>query len=71
MKEIIEKGIEKAVSYNEYRTLVSDLLENGKSTGSNQSDDLLNYSLLNDRRMKRLDKTISLDETTKTKLKNT
>jgi thiol-disulfide isomerase/thioredoxin len=38
------------------------LISEGKSTGPNQSDALLNYSVLNDKRMKRLDKTIQLSE---------
>ena len=62
MKEIIEKSLEKAISYSTYRELVKSLLDEGKSTGINQSDDLLNYSLLNDKRMKRLDKTIKISE---------
>ncbi len=70
MKETIKNSLEKAISYPEYRTLVKDLLDKGKSTGPNQSDDLLNYSLLNDKRMKRLDKTIKLTEETIAKLKD-
>lgn len=68
MKEIIEKSLNNAISYLTYRDLVSNLLAEGKSTGPNQSEDILNYSLLNDRRMKRLDKTISISEETKTAL---
>lgn len=64
MKKIIEKSLEKGITYSQYRKLVSDLLEEGKSTGPDQSESLLNYSMLNDRRMKRLDKTIQLSEET-------
>ena len=70
MKKIIENSLEKAISYSEYRILVKELLDEGKSTGPNQSDDLLNYSLLNDKRMKRLDKTIKISEETIAKLKD-
>ncbi|WP_299678688.1 thioredoxin family protein [uncultured Tenacibaculum sp.] len=70
MKEVIEKSLESALTYSEYRTLVSDLLEENKSTGVNQSEALYNYSFLNDRRMKRLDKTSKLTEDTLTKIKN-
>ncbi|WP_428742631.1 thioredoxin family protein [Tenacibaculum sp.] len=70
MKKIIEESLERALSYTEYRSLVSDLLTEGKSTGPNQSDDLLNYSKLNDKRMKRLDKTIKLTEETIAKIKD-
>ncbi|KAB1157195.1 thioredoxin family protein [Tenacibaculum aiptasiae] len=70
MKEIIESSLQKAISYPEYRTLVKELLEQGKSTGLTQSDALLNYSLLNDKRMKRLDKTIKISEETIAKVKD-
>tara|TARA_R110001632_G_scaffold10544_7_gene38966 strand:- start:6525 stop:7112 length:588 start_codon:yes stop_codon:yes gene_type:complete len=70
MKNIIEKSLQKGISYEAYRTLVSDLLASGKSTGEEQSEFLLNYSMLNDRRMKRLDKTIKLSEETITTAKN-
>ncbi len=70
MKEIIKNSLQKAISYPEYITLVKDLLDQGKSTGPNQSEDLLNYSLLNDKRMKRLDKTIKLTEETIAKVKD-
>ena len=70
MKKIIEESLERALSYTEYRNLVSTLLTEGKSTGPNQSEDLLNYSKLNDKRMKRLDKTIQLTEETIAKIKD-
>ncbi|CAL2102760.1 Thioredoxin [Tenacibaculum sp. 190130A14a] len=65
MKEIITEALAKSINYSDYRKLVSDLLEEGKSTGPNQSEALLNYSKLNDKRMKRLDKTVKLTESTK------
>ncbi|MEQ6123774.1 thioredoxin family protein [Pseudotenacibaculum sp. MALMAid0570] len=64
MKKIIENSLQKGISYDQYRKLVSDLLQEGKSTGATQSESLLNYSMLNDRRMKRLDKTIQLSQET-------
>ncbi|CAM1334634.1 thioredoxin family protein [Tenacibaculum aestuariivivum] len=70
MKKIIENSLEKAISYGAYRDLIKDLLDAGKSTGPNQSDDLLNYSLLNDKRMKRLDKTIKLSDEVLVKVKD-
>jgi len=66
----IEYGIEDSRSYQEYRTLVADLLAEGKSTGKNQSEDLLNYSKLNNSRMKRLDKTFKISEKTKENIRN-
>lgn len=69
MKNIIEKSLQKAISYQKYKTLVGDLLSEGKSTGPEQSAALTNYSLLNDKRMRRLDKTIKISEETKNVLK--
>ena len=64
IKKSIEKGLQKAISYSSYRNLISDLIASGKSSGPIQSADLLNYSMLNDRRMTRLDKTIQLRQET-------
>jgi thiol-disulfide isomerase/thioredoxin len=64
IKKNIEEGLKKAISYASYRKLISDLIASGKSSGPIQSEDLLNYSKLNDRRMTRLDKTIQLSQET-------
>ncbi|NCT10138.1 MAG: thioredoxin family protein [Flavobacteriia bacterium] len=65
MKKIIVKSLENSYSYQDYRLLMQQLLSEGKSTGPIQSEELTNYSLLNETRMKRLDKTIKIaDEIT-------
>lgn len=64
MREVIENSLKNALSYEGYRAFVSALLTNGKATGIEQSEALTNYSLLNDKRMKRLDKTIKLSKET-------
>ena len=69
IKKNIEEGLKKAISYTSYRKLISDLIASGKSSGPIQSEDLLNYSKLNDRRMTRLDKTIRLSQETLLALK--
>lgn len=61
MKSIIQSALQNSYSYNEYRTFVSKLISDGKSTGREQSADLLHYSELNEVRMKRLEKTLKLD----------
>jgi hypothetical protein len=61
MISIIQSAIQKSFSYSEYRTLVSKLIVEGKSTGNEQSAELLHYSELNEVRMKRLEKTLKLD----------
>ncbi len=57
---LIEVGIANSSTYTEYRTQVREFLAEGKSTGAMQSEELTAYSILNDRRMKRLDKTIKI-----------
>jgi len=69
MKKNIEEGLQKAISYTSYRKRISDLIASGKSSGPIQSEDLFNYSKLNDRRMTRLDKTIQLSQETLLALK--
>ncbi|MFV8358137.1 thioredoxin family protein [Flavobacterium sp. XS1P32] len=70
MKTPVAKALFNSHSYLEYRKLVSDLLLEGKSTGSEQSDDLTHYSELNDTRMNRLDKTMIITDENIQQLKN-
>jgi len=59
---LIQESLKKAMSYNDYRTLVTELAEEGLSTGPEQTEALINYTQLNDRRMKRWDKTLKFNE---------
>jgi thiol-disulfide isomerase/thioredoxin len=60
MKKSIAKALFNSHSYFEYRKLITDLLKEEKSTGSEQSSSLTNYSLLNETRMNRLEKTLKI-----------
>ncbi len=62
MNTNIKSALLKSYSYQEYRSLVSALILEGKSTGNIQSDDLLHYSELNESRMNRLEKTIKITD---------
>lgn len=62
MKMRVAEALQKSFTYLEYREIVSSLLDEGKSTGQEQSDELTNYSSLNNTRMKRLDKTMIVAE---------
>lgn len=64
MRKIATAVMQKAATYAGYRELVDQLLAEGKSTGPHQSDALTHYSELNVARMRRLDKTTKLQETT-------
>jgi thiol-disulfide isomerase/thioredoxin len=61
-EELVQKGISKAMTYQDYRLLVNELSARGRSTGPEQTEVLTNYTVLNQRRMKRLDKTLKINE---------
>jgi hypothetical protein len=60
MQSIIEKSLANSCSYPEYRNIINTLFQEGKVTGEEQSEALLHYTELNEVRMKRLDKTITI-----------
>ena len=70
MINTIKQALENSFSYADYRKKVTSLIAEGKSTGHEQSEDLLKYSELNETRMNRLEKTIEVTPETKTKIKN-
>jgi len=70
MKSIVAKALFNSYSYSEYRKLVTDLLSEGKSTGDQQSESLTNYTKLNEARMNRLQKTVTISEEAISKLQN-
>jgi thiol-disulfide isomerase/thioredoxin len=59
---LVKESLKKAISYQEYRAQVATHTENGTSSGPYQSEALSSYTLLNNSRMKRLDKTLKVDE---------
>ncbi|HBK83817.1 MAG TPA: thioredoxin family protein [Flavobacterium sp.] len=69
VKKDILDAIAKGYTYENYRKHISKLVEEGKSTGNVQSDELLHYSKLNETRMNRVEKTISLSAETLESLK--
>jgi len=70
MKNTIQKTLDNSFSYADYRKKVTELIAQGKATGHIQSEDLLHYSELNEARMNRLEKTISIVDDVKNKLEN-
>jgi len=62
MENILENSLKGAHSYIAYKLMVLELIKEGKSTGQSQNENLLNFSKLNDKRMKRLDKQTKLSE---------
>ena len=68
--EVINQSLINAMSYTSYRDLVNNLAENGKTTGENQSEALVDYTQLNNRRMKRWDKTLKISTEIQERISN-
>ncbi len=52
--------ITKSMSYETYRSIIRERIANNQSTGSNHSEAMVEYTKMNERRMKRLDRTVKL-----------
>lgn len=70
ISNIISNSLTQAISYNDYRALVSQLVAEQSTTGNEKTESLINYTVLNDRRMKRWDKTVKLSDEAKEKIQN-
>lgn len=68
--EIITESLKRAMSYQEYRDLVKQLVIEESTTGNEKTEALAHYTMLNDRRMKRWDKTLKISEEIKEKVSN-
>ena len=66
---LIDQALEKAMSYKQFRNELDTLAEAAKSGDLDQTDAYLEYRLLNQQRMKRLDKNFNLSESVQAKLK--
>lgn len=62
MDFIVKKSLRQSMSYQEYRDLVSHLAETNSTTGLDRTEDLANYTKLNNKRMKRWDKTLKVSD---------
>lgn len=68
VNDIISNSLDKSMSYETYRTLVSELTAQKSNTGNDKTEALAEYTMLNDRRMKRWDKTVKVSEAAKTNI---
>ncbi len=59
---IRQADIDKSTSFEEYYQLSEQLAKEGKTTGENQTEELINYSKLNFSRMKRILKTTPISD---------
>tara|TARA_R110000850_G_scaffold190308_2_gene316169 strand:- start:8652 stop:9278 length:627 start_codon:yes stop_codon:yes gene_type:complete len=62
IEDIIKEALNSSISYSAYSEQMLDFSENRRTSGPEQTEALIGYTELNYRRMKRLDKTIRIDE---------
>lgn len=60
VENIVQESLENAISYEDYKNLVKELVKENSTTGENKTEALVNYTMLNDRRLKRWDKTLKV-----------
>ncbi|SDG87282.1 thioredoxin family protein [Winogradskyella thalassocola] len=70
LQDIISASLQNSMTYAEYRELVIKLVEEKSTTGTDKSEDLVNYTQLNDSRMRRWDKTAKVSDAMNIKIAN-
>ena len=68
MNSIIKNSLQKSTTYQDYRDLVKQLVSEESTSGNEKTENLVEYTKLNDKRMKRWDKTLKVSEDFKTKI---
>lgn len=68
--QLVMDRLPSAMSYEQYRNLVAKLVIENKTTGELQTESLIEYTKLNDRRMNRWDKTLKIKDTVISKIKS-
>ncbi|MFM1946343.1 MAG: hypothetical protein RL207_626 [Bacteroidota bacterium] len=66
--DFLPEHLENSYSFETYKTFVTDLVAQGKTSGPEQREDLIHYTELNAKRMKRIEKTTVLTEELKASL---
>lgn len=69
-QKVMKNYIEKSMTFAEYLKLIDELLLEGKTTGEIQSEAMFGYGKLNRQRMKRIEKTVALNDSLEEKTGN-
>ena len=70
VEALLEDVVKRAMTYKEFRDLVSELAQSQGTTGPEQTEAYKRYTELNDRRMRRWDKTLKVSEEDQNSIKN-
>jgi thiol-disulfide isomerase/thioredoxin len=62
INQIIQDSLNESISYDQYNELIHHLVDEEKTTGESQHEDLVYFTKLNAQRTKRLNKTSKVDE---------
>lgn len=62
IKGVLKDSLNKSLSYPTYKKLIEDLVKRKSTTGNDPSEAMVEYTMLNEKRMKRWDKTIRIAE---------
>ncbi len=60
-KALVRDALKTAISYHKYKELIAQYAQNGTNSGAQITESLVNYTMLNHRRMKRLGKTLHIE----------
>ena len=60
MRDLLEKPLKEAISYDEFKEMLHDFVRTGKTSGLHQTDNLIEYTEINEHRINRLDKTVKI-----------
>jgi thiol-disulfide isomerase/thioredoxin len=69
MNEIIKASLDNSINYSDYLRLMGKLVVTNSTTGNEKTEALINYTMLNERRMNRWNKKIDITEADKTTIK--
>lgn len=70
MNGIIETSLKRSISYQAYRELVAQMATDNRSSGLDITEATIKFTKLNDRRMKRWDKTLKISNKDHTRIKS-
>lgn len=60
LKNFLKESLDNSMSYKDYRSLMAELVDSKSTTGLDQSEEMVAYTVLNEQRMKRWDKTVKV-----------
>ena len=62
IKSLLKSALTNSLNYEEYKNLMQKLTDNSSTSGNEKKESLIEYTKLNNRRIKRWDKTLKLEE---------